>query len=43
MHVPGPFQERAQNIYTKLRDNLIRNVYKVKYILYILIFDADIK
>ncbi|CAO3614551.1 unnamed protein product [Mucor fragilis] len=30
MHVPGPFQDRANKIYTKLRDNLIRNVYKVK-------------
>ncbi|KAL0141009.1 mannosyl-oligosaccharide glucosidase CWH41/GLS1 [Mucor lusitanicus] len=28
MHVPGPYQDRAQKIYTKLRDNLIRNVYK---------------
>lgn len=27
--VPGPHQERAQKIYTKLRDNVIRNVYKV--------------
>lgn len=29
MHVPGPYQARAQMIYTKLRDNIIRNVYKV--------------
>ncbi|KAI8637550.1 glycoside hydrolase [Parasitella parasitica] len=28
MHIPGPHQKRAQKIYTKLRDNLIRNVYK---------------
>lgn len=28
MHVPGPYQDRAQKIYTKLRDNLIQNVYK---------------
>ncbi|KAI9471930.1 MAG: glycoside hydrolase [Benjaminiella poitrasii] len=28
MHVPGPYQVRAQKIYTKLRDNIIRNVYK---------------
>lgn len=29
MHTPGPYQERAQKIYKKLRENLIRNVYKV--------------
>ncbi|KAI7907127.1 glycoside hydrolase [Cokeromyces recurvatus] len=28
MHVSGPYQTRAQNIYTKLRSNIIRNVYK---------------
>ncbi|KAI8083468.1 glycoside hydrolase [Thamnidium elegans] len=28
MNVPGPYQERAEKIYTKLRNNIIRNVYK---------------
>ncbi|KAI8971466.1 glycoside hydrolase [Mycotypha africana] len=28
MHTPGPYQDRAQRIYTRLRQNLIRNVYK---------------
>lgn len=36
MHTPGPYQKRAQKIYSKLRDNLIRNVYKVKFPLQIL-------
>lgn len=30
MNTPGPYQERAGKIYTKLRNNIIRNVYKVK-------------
>jgi hypothetical protein len=30
MDQPGPYQERAKNIYTKLRNNLIDTVYKVK-------------
>ncbi|RCI06676.1 Processing alpha glucosidase I [Rhizopus stolonifer] len=28
MHVSGPYQARAQKIYSKLRDNIIRNVYR---------------
>ncbi|KAI9268642.1 glycoside hydrolase [Helicostylum pulchrum] len=28
MNTPGPYQERAEKIYTKLRNNIIRNVYK---------------
>ncbi|ORE08505.1 glycoside hydrolase [Rhizopus microsporus var. microsporus] len=28
MHTPGPFQARAQTIYTQLREIIIRNVYK---------------
>ncbi|KAG2209253.1 hypothetical protein INT47_005545 [Mucor saturninus] len=28
IHVPGPYQAQAQKIYTKLRDAVIRNVYK---------------
>lgn len=31
MSVNGPHQERAKEIYTKLRNNVIRNVYKVIY------------
>lgn len=29
IQVPGPYQAQAQKIYTKLRDNVIRNVYRV--------------
>jgi hypothetical protein len=32
MDQPGPYQERAKNIYTKLRNNLIDTVYKVKFL-----------
>ncbi|KAI9245829.1 glycoside hydrolase [Phascolomyces articulosus] len=28
IHVPGPYQEQAQRIYTNLRNNIIKNVYK---------------
>ncbi|KAG0165528.1 Processing alpha glucosidase I [Apophysomyces sp. BC1034] len=28
MHVPGPYQQRAQTIYTALRENIIDTVYK---------------
>jgi hypothetical protein len=31
MHVPGPYQEKAQQIYKDLRSNIIQNVFAVSY------------
>jgi hypothetical protein len=31
MHVPGPYQDKAQQIYKDLRSNIIQNVFSVSY------------
>lgn len=31
MHVPGPYQEKAQQIYKELRSNIIQNVFAVSH------------
>lgn len=33
MHVPGPYQEKAKQIYDELRSNIIKNVFAVRFII----------